>query len=234
MSDRTTPKLLVSVRSVDEARAALAGGADLIDIKEPSRGPLGAADATVIRDIVGMVAGQAPVSAALGEWLSWRDVPVPPGLQYAKWGLAGLRDVPTGALAPIRQTQCATFPVLVAYADHRRAESPDPGWVVRAAIHYKFPALLIDTAQKDGSTLMDWIAPATLARARFDLADAGVAVALAGSLDEAAIRRLASLEPDWFAVRGAACEGGRLGPISADRVRCLREVIRGSSVATVG
>ena len=33
--------LLVSVRSAEEAEIALAGGANLIDIKEPSRGALG-------------------------------------------------------------------------------------------------------------------------------------------------------------------------------------------------
>ena len=43
MNARAKPKLLVSVRSADEARAALAGGADLIDVKEPAHGPLGAA-----------------------------------------------------------------------------------------------------------------------------------------------------------------------------------------------
>ena len=35
--------LLVSVRNVEEALAALEGGASLIDVKEPSRGPLGRA-----------------------------------------------------------------------------------------------------------------------------------------------------------------------------------------------
>ena len=34
-------RLLVSVRSADEAEAAIAGGADVIDVKEPSHGPLG-------------------------------------------------------------------------------------------------------------------------------------------------------------------------------------------------
>ena len=42
--DRDRPGLLVSVRSADEAIAALAGGADVIDVKEPNRGALGAAD----------------------------------------------------------------------------------------------------------------------------------------------------------------------------------------------
>ena len=62
-----TPRLLVSVRDAAEAEAALAGGADLIDVKEPSRGPLGRADAGVIRYVVKAVGGRAPVSAALGE-----------------------------------------------------------------------------------------------------------------------------------------------------------------------
>ena len=53
MSDarRTPPKLLVSVRTIEEARAALAGGADIIDIKEPTRGSLGRADEAVLTSI---------------------------------------------------------------------------------------------------------------------------------------------------------------------------------------
>ena len=35
-------KLLVSVVSAEEARLALAGGADIIDVKDPSEGALGA------------------------------------------------------------------------------------------------------------------------------------------------------------------------------------------------
>lgn len=227
-------KLLVSVRSADEARAALAGGADLIDVKEPTRGPLGAADPEVIRDVVATVAGKVPVSAALGEWLVWADQPVPGGLTYAKWGLADLQDLQAWALKELRRSSCAREPVLVAYADSRRAKGPDPEWLAKAAIDLRFPAFLIDTAGKDGSSLLDWIAPATLARMRFVLADAGVKVALAGSLDEAAIRKLAPLVPDWFAVRGAACVGGRNGTVCPDRVRRLRAVIEQEGRATVG
>ena len=65
------PGLLVSVRSADEARAALAGGADVIDIKEPGRGPLGRADEATWRAVRAEVAGRVPVSAALGELAAW-------------------------------------------------------------------------------------------------------------------------------------------------------------------
>jgi uncharacterized protein (UPF0264 family) len=60
-------KLLVSVRSANEAQAALDGGADWIDIKEPNRGPLGTPDASTIVDVLQTVRGRVPVSAAFGE-----------------------------------------------------------------------------------------------------------------------------------------------------------------------
>src|SRR5438552_1913494 len=63
-----TPGLLVSVRSADEVKAALAGGADLIDVKEPAKGPLAPAEAEVVAAVIDKVGGRVPVSAALGEW----------------------------------------------------------------------------------------------------------------------------------------------------------------------
>jgi (5-formylfuran-3-yl)methyl phosphate synthase len=234
MKEPITSKLLVSVRSADEARAALAGGADLIDVKEPARGPLGAAEAEVIREVLAVVAGRVPVSAALGEFADWRHQEMPVGLEYAKWGLAGYVQRPICAVVQVRTSSYAHHPVLVAYADHRRAKSPDPELLAAAATRFEFAAFLIDTSVKDGSTLLDWIAPATLARMRFALCDAGVKVALAGSLDESAIRTLAPLAPDWFAVRGAACVGGRAGMICADRVRRLRAVIDEGCRANAG
>lgn len=234
MNDRAPSKLLVSVRSAKEARAALAGGADLIDVKEPSRGPMGAADGHVIRAVIRAVGGRTPVSAAMGEWSDFRAWQVPDGLTFAKWGLSGQSDRMARALVPIRTSSFAQFPVLVAYADYGRADCPNPERLAAAAIRYHFPAFLIDTAVKDGSSLLDWIEPAALARIRFRLADAGVPMALAGSLTEPAIQVLAALQPDWFAVRGAACDGGRMGDVSADRVRRLREVIAGAGSTLAG
>ena len=85
-------KLLVSVRSRAEAEAALAGGADIIDIKEPARGALGAADPAVWAEICACIGRRAIVSAALGELLSDRTFDLArqtAGLRFAKIGLAG-------------------------------------------------------------------------------------------------------------------------------------------------
>ena len=57
--------LLVSVRDAEEARHAADAGADLIDIKEPLAGPLGAAAPETIAEIVHVVAGRCPISVAL-------------------------------------------------------------------------------------------------------------------------------------------------------------------------
>ncbi len=212
--------LLVSVRSAAEARAALAGGADLIDVKEPAHGPLGRASDDTIRSVIKAVALRVPVSAALGEWRDWANDPIPEGLAFVKWGLAGTRLDLTDGLS--RLSRAAANPVLVAYADSKLADSPDPGLLADWAIRLRFPVFLIDTFAKTGQTLLDWIDLPELRKIRTDLRAAGVKLALAGSLDADAIRRLKEVEPDWFAVRGAACEGGRDGAVSEKRVRGLK------------
>ena len=86
-------KLLVSVVNAAEARTALDAGADLIDVKDPTRGSLGAPDLATIRSVVAEVAKAAPVSVALGELseLSVLDsLAMISGVDFAKLGMAGL------------------------------------------------------------------------------------------------------------------------------------------------
>jgi uncharacterized protein (UPF0264 family) len=222
------PQLLVSVRSEDEALAALAGAAQLVDVKEPSRGPLGAADVEVISSVVQAVAGRVPVSVALGEWADYSPVRLPEGISFAKWGLS---RTSRAALGDIRETT-GPVPVLVAYADHERARSPSPEEIVEAACQLSFRVVLIDTFQKDGSNLLDWLSVEELMAIRHRLEVAGTALALAGSINESLIELLVDVGPAWFAVRGAACDGGRGGRISTQRVRRLREVIERMPIPT--
>ncbi|MCA9065650.1 MAG: hypothetical protein KDA96_21425 [Planctomycetaceae bacterium] len=75
------PRLLVSVRSCDEALAAMRGGADFIDVKEPRNGALGRADWETIHAIGQCVARHQAsrtafentpgFSVALGELAEW-------------------------------------------------------------------------------------------------------------------------------------------------------------------
>src|SRR4051794_40361758 len=118
-------KLLVSVRSAEEALAALEGGADLIDVKEPNRGPLGRADDEVIEAVIKAVDGRAPVSAAMGELKDAGACRIPDlPLAYLKWGLAGCNGLPwRERLLELRESTVAQV-VPCAYADFQRAEAP--------------------------------------------------------------------------------------------------------------
>ncbi|HZT83481.1 MAG TPA: (5-formylfuran-3-yl)methyl phosphate synthase [Gemmataceae bacterium] len=229
--------LLVSVRSAAEAAAALAGGADLIDVKEPARGPLGRADDEVIGEVARLVAGRRPVSVAMGELRAAAISPagINPAARLAKWGLAGCgrhsrwRERLIGAAAGLAGTSCQ--PVAVAYADWRLAGSPEPAEVCAFACDRRFGAFLLDTFTKDGRTLLDFLGSDALRSLRDQCRAAGVRIALAGSLGADEISFLLPLAPDWFAVRGAACAGGRQGQVSVERVRRLAELVTAAAAA---
>jgi uncharacterized protein (UPF0264 family) len=233
--------LLVSVRSVAEAEAALVGGAGLIDIKEPGAGSLGRATDVTIRDVLRFVGKRRPVSAALGELVQGEPLFAGKGLNYVKWGLAecGHRPGWQRELSQRAEQLVHSFPecqpVAVAYADWERARAPRPMEVYAFVRDNRWGAFLVDTWSKDGRTLLDWLAYAEIkglcARCRSD----GVRIALAGALGPREISILREVEPDWFAVRTAACSAGlRDRTVEAHRVRHLVELLQTATVAASG
>jgi (5-formylfuran-3-yl)methyl phosphate synthase len=229
-------RLLVSVRSVAEAEAALAGGAALIDVKEPAHGSLGRADDRVIAEVAGFVAGRLPVSAALGEFLAAGTTSLPAvlsSMSYVKWGLSGCGTLGTGWTAPLQiavQQLRQRFPgcgfVAVAYADWERAAALCPDDVCDLACSLGASVLLLDTWGKDRTTLLDWLPPDAIVRLSARVRREKIQLALAGGLGLAQVRALLPLEPDWFAVRGAVCRGRqRGGVVERDRVRLLVDLL---------
>jgi (5-formylfuran-3-yl)methyl phosphate synthase len=234
-----TPGLLVSVRSAAEALSALAGGVDVIDVKEPNRGSLGAADDNTISAIVRVVNGRAPVSAALGELIDLIELPngdpawtLVDGVSLFKIGLAGsaaLDDWQTrwrhvvDRLASTSNSNPQA--VAVVYADWRAAQSPSPRDVLHAAAQCRSPALLIDTWDKSSGTLFDHWPAGELQAFLSKVRSHEISVVLAGSLSAQNVTAAARLAPDLVAVRTAACEGGRTGTVSEIRVRELKKSI---------
>ena len=226
-------KLLVSVRDVAEARIALVGGADLIDVKEPSRGALGAADAATIDSVVAHVAGRVPVSAALGELLSANRLEASLGgrVSYAKFGLSGClgaNDWTHRWQAAIRSLPRHVTPVAVAYADWQAAGAPDPWEVLARAGHFGCGAVLVDTFDKKSGPLGRHISLADLARFIAAARSARLVCVVAGRLGRREIGEILPLEPDYVGVRGAACSGGRTGRLQPARVRRLADLVHSS------
>ena len=231
--------LLISVRSAAEAEVALAGGADLIDVKEPRRGSLGAAEPGVWQEVLRTVAGRAPTSVALGELLGdellgdWRPERLQhaAGACYAKVGLAGCaarNDWQAHWREAMAQLPTGVRPVAAAYVDCAAARSPPVDDVLALAAEARSPYLLLDTFDKSAGNLFARAPLSVLAALGQRAARNGVQLVLAGSLDNGAIRRLAPLVPAYFAVRGAACSGARTQAIELARVKRLAEVVRTS------
>ncbi len=236
-SDRPVPRLLVSVRSVEEALAAIAGGCDLLDLKEPTRGSLGRLGPKATNEVCTLLAGlpQAPpVSVALGELDEWTNVPdrieILPDVAYVKLGLSNCRPSWRSDWAAVRQKVVASSRghvawIAVHYAD-LTAGSPPLEEILNEASATGCRGLLIDTYEKRGSRLLDFMSPSRLIEVREQVAAAGLLFAVAGSLRWVDIPSLVEVSPDVIAVRGAVCrDGDRTTAISADAVRDFRREI---------
>lgn len=224
-------QLLVSVRDATEALEALAGGADWIDLKEPSRGALAAVDAVTAREIASAVAGRAPLSAAAGELREWRDSASAqlleiPELQLLKLGLAGCDHAHWRAQwRAARQQIIAAGKQLVAviYADYAAAAAPPPADILALAAGVKCPWLLWDTYNKSTGAIDAHLDPAELRVMLVAAHAVGLRTVVAGRIDAAQLVRLPLVEIDMIAVRGAACRGSRESTVCRERVAALRE-----------
>jgi uncharacterized protein (UPF0264 family) len=230
-------KLLVSVVDAAEARLAAEAGADIVDVKNPSEGSLGAPAPAVIEQVRAAVSPDVPVSAAIG------DMPNLPGTaalaalgaahsgaQFVKVGLFGVSTQADAIelMRTVREAVPHAIVVAAAYADARRmAHQPLASDLLPRVAHASGAAVcLLDTAIKDGRGLFDWLTPDELATFVAEAHALGLEAALAGALraeDLAAVRESGA---DIAGVRSAAClDGVRSGSLDPARVRELRQLV---------
>jgi uncharacterized protein (UPF0264 family) len=224
-------RLLVSVVDAAEARVAAAAGADVIDVKDPSRGALGEAAPHVVRAVRDATPAHLPVSAALGDGpftpAAAADLAGASAASGAAFVKLGLRDTsPAAAVSSLRaaRTQLPAGVRLVAagFADFARAGAPPPGDLPALAAAAGAEGCLLDTAVKDGRGLFHWLDDAELRGFVEACRRHGLLSALAGSLTAEDLTRLGPIGPDLVGVRGAACVGDRVGGrVDTERVRAL-------------
>jgi uncharacterized protein (UPF0264 family) len=224
-------RLLVSVANAAEASAALAGGADVIDAKNPLAGALGAVSEDVLREIHATVAGARLVTAAIGDAADEAEIEraaetfAAAGAGLVKMGFAGITSASRVEMlirAAVRGSRAGV--IAVAYADADRVASLAAGALVDAAARAGATGVLLDTADKSGPGLRELMTPAALARWVADAHEAGLLVALAGKLTAEDLAFVDDAGADIAGVRGAACEGGRRGRVAAERVALLRSL----------
>ena len=241
-ADPSSPRLLVSVRNLEEARIARAAGSDLIDLKEPHRGSLGRVDKT-IADQVAAELPESPLSLALGELAEWNDtvgIPqIPAAIRYLKLGLshqAGVAWQPAWKRLrdAIDQRSDKRFDwIAVIYADAEAARSPAPEEIIEAARETNCAGVLFDTWTKSAGTLTDHVSIDRLRSYIESIHAAGMLAALAGSVREAHLPEILPLGADIIAVRGAVCSGrNRTGDVCPDLIRDFRARVKRETLET--
>ena len=225
---------LASVTNLDEAQLALLLGADIIDLKNPAAGALGALSISTIEEIVRFVAGQRPVSATVG------DLPMQPeilltavqevaatGVDFVKVGFAAPQASCLQALQPLSKQGVKLIAVL--FADQ------NPNAQLADFAQAGFYGVMLDTANKTGKRLTDYLTSTQLAEFVAQAHGLGLFVGLAGSLNSDDIAPLSALQADYLGFRGALCleqqRSAAIAPKYVDEVRRLLHKYHAISLA---
>lgn len=211
-------RLLASVADLDELTLAAEGGADILDLKNPAAGALGAWPLERIAVAVVLTRSwpmRPPLSATIG------DLPMEPamvaarvaetracGVDYVKVGLFPTGD-PAGCLAALAlEARRGTRLVAVLFADLW----PDARLLAEIA-RTGFAGAMLDTAGKSAGGLLRHKTIDEVARFVDEARGLGLMTGLAGSLTLADIPVLRRLAPDYLGFRTALCVGGDRGGV---------------------
>lgn len=218
---------LASVANLAEARMVCDAGVDIVDLKNPATGALGALPLPMIETIVRELKGSVPISATVG------DLPMIPAIvheavrataatqvDYVKIGFFPDGNDPfvIDALAKLAGD---TRLIAVLFAD----QVPDPAIISRLAAA-GFAGVMLDTMDKSRGSLT---AVATMDELRDFVglaSELDLLCGLAGSLREDDIPDLLPLRPDYLGFRGALCaRNARTATLEPGRLAAIRQSI---------
>jgi uncharacterized protein (UPF0264 family) len=200
--------LLISVINAQEAQVAIESGADIIDLKDPTNGALGALTNDTIESVVRAVAGERKTSATIG------DIPMVPALiearvralmqmnlDYIKIGFFSADDYTDciNSLAGLIMQGVKVIAVLF-------AEYQYPLNLIPQLQKKGFVGVMLDTAEKNGLTLFDHYSESEINKFSQLVSQAGMMLGLAGSLNIKHIDQLKAFNPDYLGFRGGVCD----------------------------
>lgn len=227
-------KVLISPINRNEAIEAVNGGADIIDVKNPKEGPLGANFPWIIKDVVNHVPKNIETSCTIGE------MPMLPGsislaargaasigVDYIKAGLSGINSfdraikIMKNVVKAVKDYNSKIKIVIVGYADSQKIDSIDPILIPKITKKASADISMIDTAIKNGQSTFNLIEISKIKKFIEKAHKYELKTALAGSLRKVDFEKAKSLDPDIIGLRGAACTNNdRLkGKITSKRVK---------------
>lgn len=220
-------KMLASVTSVEEALIALHADVDILDLKNPSLGALGALHHALIEDIVKVIDGRRIMSATIGDLPMDADLIVEAteamlatGVDIVKIGFFG-NTLHTDCLDALRSIAAQHKLIAVMFAD----DNPDFDLLPSIA-KAGFYGVMLDTAHKNGSHLLEYITTQQLSVFVAKAKALGLEVGLAGSIQPYHIEKLLSIEPSYLGFRGALCEHSqRTAALVAEKIQDIKKML---------
>jgi uncharacterized protein (UPF0264 family) len=230
-------KLLVSPINVEEANICKLGGADIIDVKNPKEGSLGANFPWMIK-AVKQAAGSIPVSATIGDFnykpgtasLAALGAAVS-GADYVKVGLYDIHtndqalDMLTKIVRSVKDFDEKKLVVASGYSDYRRINSISPFELPSIGKEAGVDVVMMDTGIKDGRSTFEFLNEEELKEFVSISRYHGLQTALAGTIKFEDIPALKRISPDIIGVRGCVCGGDRNSTIRKELVEKLRNEI---------
>jgi dihydroneopterin aldolase len=219
--------MLASVTGPAEAELVLAAGADIIDLKDPSAGALGALSPEIVRESVARVAGRCPTSAVTGDLPMVRDTlriaaetMAATGVDYVKVGIFPSERAPE-VIGALRHCARGTKLIAVLFADL----APDFD-LVDACAEAGFAGAMLDTAQKGSGRLLNHLDLLALETFISRCHKRGLIAGLAGSLEAPDVPRLLPLQADLLGFRSALCRAGnRKSELDPQAIAIIRGLI---------
>lgn len=233
-------ELLVSVKSEEEARLAVAGGADIIDIKDPAYGSLGAPAPATVENIISAVPGR-PISVAAGDLPSWpgtialavRGALTILGVRWVKVGLTG--SYRSQDLAPVwaqLANEAVSRIIPVFYLD--RATPEALAQAARGAADIGMTGVVFDTFDKRHA-FDHWMDVKQLYALVKGLHAHGLWVGLAGHISRDNLSLALDTEADVVGVRSAVCRHGeRTGALDRALVQDVKTMVKSRRVSQAG
>ncbi|MFL2803397.1 MAG: (5-formylfuran-3-yl)methyl phosphate synthase [Dehalococcoidia bacterium] len=211
--------LMVSVQDLYEAKQALKGGADIVDVKNLQEALVGSAHPTTFKQVRDEVPGNHHASLTLG--VVPNQVGTVAMAVYAA-GLLEATSVKVGfmvseyqqaleILQASKEALANTETKLIGslFADNLLYKGGiDPNLMVKLAKESQCDGWLIDTLVKDGRNLFDFIPEERLKEMVLEGKELGMSTALSGHLKMDDLDELARVNPDIVGVRGAVCQKG--------------------------
>ncbi len=230
-------KLLVSPINVEEANICKLGGADIIDVKNPKEGSLGANFPWMIK-AVKKAAGNVPVSATIGDFnykpgtasLAALGAAVA-GAEYIKVGLYDIQtreqalEMLTGIVRSVKDYDKNKKVVASGYSDYRRINSISLFELPEIGEQAGVDVVMMDTGIKDGRSTFEFLTGQELMDFVADAKERGLQTAIAGTIKFKDIPALKRIAPDIIGVRGCVCGGDRNSSIKRELVERLKTEI---------